>query len=95
MLDLTEEQRAIRDGVAATCRRFGDDYWAGCENQERFPREFHRAMAEGGWLGVGGCPAAAGWPGPAGRAGAARNALRSTAPRVKIDGVLRGSLMVV
>ncbi len=52
MFDLTEERRAIRDSVAAICRRFGDDYWAGCEREERFPREFHQAMAEGGWLGI-------------------------------------------
>ena len=52
MFDLTEERRAIRDGVAAICRRFGDDYWAACEKEERFPREFHQAMAEGGWLGI-------------------------------------------
>ena len=52
MFNLTEEQRAIRDGVAAVCRRFGDDYWAECDREERFPREFHRAMAQDGWLGV-------------------------------------------
>jgi len=52
MLDLTEERRAIRDGVAAICRRFDDHYWAGCEKDERFPRKFHQAMAEGGWLGI-------------------------------------------
>jgi acyl-CoA dehydrogenase len=52
MLNLTEERRAIRDGVAAVCKRFGDDYWVACEKEERFPREFHRAMAADGWLGV-------------------------------------------
>ncbi|TDH62797.1 acyl-CoA dehydrogenase [Dankookia rubra] len=46
------EQEAIREGVAAVCRRFGDDYWRDCEAETRFPREFHRAMAEGGWLGI-------------------------------------------
>ena len=52
MFRLTEEQRAIVDGVTAACRRFGDDYWVECERDERFPREFHRAMADEGWLGV-------------------------------------------
>jgi len=52
MFNLTDEQRAIRDGVAAVCRRFGDEYWAECDREERFPREFHRAMAQDGWLGV-------------------------------------------
>ncbi|MFC7473524.1 acyl-CoA dehydrogenase family protein [Dankookia sp. GCM10030260] len=46
------EQEAIREGVAAVCRRFGDDYWRDCEAEARFPREFHQAMAEGGWLGI-------------------------------------------
>jgi acyl-CoA dehydrogenase len=52
MFNLTSEQRAIIDGVSAVCRRFGDEYWAQCEKEERFPHEFHRAMAEDGWLGV-------------------------------------------
>lgn len=49
---LSPEQEAIREGVAAVCRRFGDDYWRDCEAEARFPREFHQAMAEGGWLGI-------------------------------------------
>ena len=52
MFNLTGEQRAIVDGVAAVCKRFGDDYWATAEKEERFPKEFHRAMADDGWLGV-------------------------------------------
>ena len=47
-----EDLQAIREGVAAVCARFGDDYWAKCEEDAAFPRDFHRAMAEGGWLGV-------------------------------------------
>jgi acyl-CoA dehydrogenase len=52
MFNLNAEQRAIVDGVSAVCRRFGDDYWAACEKDERFPTEYHRAMADDGWLGV-------------------------------------------
>lgn len=52
MFMLTGEQRAIVDGVGAVCKRFGDDYWAKCEKEEHFPKEFHRAMADDGWLGV-------------------------------------------
>ncbi|SMF65754.1 Acyl-CoA dehydrogenase [Tistlia consotensis] len=47
-----EGLQAIRDGVAGVCERFDDAYWNRCEKAESFPREFHRAMAEGGWLGV-------------------------------------------
>lgn len=49
---LSPEQEAIVDGVSAVCRGFGDDYWRACDDEARFPREFHRAMAEGGWLGI-------------------------------------------
>lgn len=43
---------AIRAGVRATCAPFGDDYWLARDTDGQFPREFHRAMAEGGWLGI-------------------------------------------
>src|SRR5205823_3706508 len=52
MVDLNSEQVAIRDGVDAVCKRFGDEYWAACDRDEKFPTEFHRAMATDGWLGV-------------------------------------------
>ncbi|KPH81385.1 acyl-CoA dehydrogenase family protein [Bosea vaviloviae] len=52
MIELNDDQKAIRDGVAAVCKRFDDEYWAECEREARFPREFHRAMAADGWLGV-------------------------------------------
>ena len=52
MWNSTAEQNTIRDGVAAVCRRFGDDYWAECDQAARFPTEFHRAMAADGWLGL-------------------------------------------
>jgi acyl-CoA dehydrogenase len=52
MFNLTGEQRAIVDGVTAVCKRFNDDYWACCEKDEQFPKEFHRAMAADGWLGI-------------------------------------------
>lgn len=52
MIELTADQVAIRDGVTAVCRRFNDDYWAACDRDERFPTEFHQAMAKEGWLGV-------------------------------------------
>lgn len=52
MFQMNEDRVAIRDGVAAVCQRFGDDYWRACDDEGRFPFEFHRAMADGGWLGV-------------------------------------------
>ncbi len=49
---LSEEQREIRAAVLRLCTRFGDDYWLGKDEAGGFPHEFHRAMAEAGWLGI-------------------------------------------
>src|SRR4051794_41881809 len=49
---LTAEQLEIRDAVARLCERFGDEYWLQKDTDGAFPHEFHRAMAEAGWLGV-------------------------------------------
>ena len=49
---LSEEQCAVRDGVAAVARRFDDAYWLARDEDGEFPGAFHRAMAEGGWLGI-------------------------------------------
>jgi acyl-CoA dehydrogenase len=43
---------AIREGVRAVCAPFDDEYWLGRDNDGQFPREFHRAMADAGWLGI-------------------------------------------
>jgi acyl-CoA dehydrogenase len=49
---ISEDHRAIREGVAAVVRRFGDDYWLARDEDGEFPRAFHRAMADAGWLGI-------------------------------------------
>jgi acyl-CoA dehydrogenase len=49
---LTEEQEAIRDGVAKVMAGFDAEYWRNADETGRFPEEFVAAMAEGGWLGV-------------------------------------------
>lgn len=51
-IQLTEEQTAIRDGVAAVCARFGDDYWLQKDREKKFPFEFCDAMAKAGWMGA-------------------------------------------
>jgi acyl-CoA dehydrogenase len=50
--NLSDEHRAIVAGVRAVVTRFGDDYWLAHDESGDFPREFHTAMAEGGWLGI-------------------------------------------
>src|SRR5437762_12459987 len=49
---LTAEQLEIREAVSRLCQGFGDDYWLKKDTEGGFPHEFHRAMAEDGWLGV-------------------------------------------
>ena len=49
---LSDEQRQIRDSVLKLCAGFGDEYWLKHDQSGEFPEEFHRAIAEGGWLGV-------------------------------------------
>jgi acyl-CoA dehydrogenase len=47
-----EDHEAIADAVRRVCSGFDDDYWAACDTEHRFPWDFYRRMAEGGWLGV-------------------------------------------
>jgi acyl-CoA dehydrogenase len=49
---LSEEQEAIREGVARVCAKYGDDYWLKTDDTGRFPEDFVADMADGGWLGV-------------------------------------------
>ena len=49
---LTAEQEAMRDAIAAICKRFGDDYWLKRDRDGGFPDDFYAAFAENGWLGI-------------------------------------------
>jgi acyl-CoA dehydrogenase len=49
---LTQDQQEIRAAVSRLCERFGDAYWLEKDEVGGFPHEFHRAMADGGWLGI-------------------------------------------
>ena len=51
-LDENADLDAIREGVGAVVRRFGDEYWLARDEDGAFPRDFHTAMAEAGWLGI-------------------------------------------
>jgi acyl-CoA dehydrogenase len=43
---------AIRQGVSAVVSRFDDEYWLQRDEDGEFPKDFHRAMADAGWLGI-------------------------------------------
>ena len=47
-----EDLEALREGVRAVVTRFDDDYWLARDDDGEFPFAFHRAMADGGWLGI-------------------------------------------
>ena len=49
---VSEDHRAIREGVRAVVRSFDDQYWLARDEDGAFPKEFHRAMAKAGWLGI-------------------------------------------
>ena len=51
-LNLTQDQRDIREAVLKHCSQFSDDYWLEQDRKGEFPFEFHLSMAQAGWLGI-------------------------------------------
>jgi acyl-CoA dehydrogenase len=49
---LNEDQQTIREAVLQHCSQFPDEYWLEHDRSGEFPVEFHKAMAEAGWLGI-------------------------------------------
>src|SRR2546429_3523058 len=49
---LTANQESIRDAVGKICSRFDDAYWLKKDKEGGFPADFHKALAEAGWLGI-------------------------------------------
>jgi acyl-CoA dehydrogenase len=49
---LDSAQEEIREAIVKLCGGFGDDYWLDRDRDGSFPHEFHRAVAEAGWLGI-------------------------------------------
>jgi acyl-CoA dehydrogenase len=49
---LSDEQRSLCADVQKLCAQFGDEYWLAKDKEAQFPHEFHRAFADGGWLGI-------------------------------------------
>jgi len=47
-----QEHESIRDAIVKICARFDDAYWLERDRLGGFPHELHRALAEGGWLGI-------------------------------------------
>jgi len=49
---LAPEQEQLRAAIAKLCARFPDEYWLARDRDGGFPDDFHRALAEAGWLGI-------------------------------------------
>ena len=48
----TEDQNNIREAVLKHCAQFGDDYWLEHDRTGEYPTDFHKSMADAGWLGI-------------------------------------------
>jgi acyl-CoA dehydrogenase len=49
---LTPEQLHIREAIEKLCAPFDADYWLRRDREGGYPVEFHRALADSGWLGI-------------------------------------------
>lgn len=49
---LTDPQQQLVEAIGKLMTNFGDAYWRQLDQDGEFPHAFHRAMADGGWLGV-------------------------------------------
>lgn len=51
-LSLTQDQQNIREAILKLCSRFTDDYWLERDRDAVYPHDFHKSIAEAGWLGI-------------------------------------------
>ena len=49
---MSADQAQIRDAIEQVCAPFDADYWLRRDREGGFPEDFHRALAEAGWLGI-------------------------------------------
>jgi acyl-CoA dehydrogenase len=49
---LNEDQRSLVAAIERLCEDFPADYWRDHDDRAVFPHEFHRAVADSGWLGI-------------------------------------------
>ncbi len=51
-LTLTDEQRALRDGVAEICKRYPGEYWRTLDVKREYPEAFVTDLTKAGYLGA-------------------------------------------
>ncbi|CAK7215791.1 hypothetical protein SCUCBS95973_002597 [Sporothrix curviconia] len=49
---LSETQRQVRDAVFRVCADYPDEYWAERDDTGTYPRDFHKAIADAGYIGI-------------------------------------------
>src|SRR2546428_8112481 len=49
---LTSEQEQIREAIERVCAPFDADYWLKKDREGGFPFDFHKVLADDGWLGI-------------------------------------------
>jgi len=49
---LADDQKILVEAIEATAKPFDDEYWRARDDDGKFPEEFYRAFADGGWLGI-------------------------------------------
>jgi acyl-CoA dehydrogenase len=52
MIELTEEQRLIRDEINNLCTEFEAEYWRERDREAAYPEDFVETLGENGWLGT-------------------------------------------
>ena len=51
-IELNEDQRALVQAIESVCQQFDDEYWLARDQDGVYPHDFHKALADGGWLGI-------------------------------------------
>ncbi|MEW9585455.1 acyl-CoA dehydrogenase family protein [Paraburkholderia sp. DGU8] len=50
--DFTDDQQSIQSAIEKICEKYDDEYWLERDREGGFPHEFHRTLADAGWLGI-------------------------------------------
>lgn len=48
----SDDQLSIKEAIEKICEPFDEHYWLKRDSEGGFPHELHRALADGGWLGI-------------------------------------------
>ena len=51
-VELSSQQRLVRDGIRDICNEFDDEYWRRKDAAGEYPEEFVEELADGGWFGI-------------------------------------------